>query len=270
MISFQVPKWDTNFCHTSAWIMQIHSWNVTGLQWNAQLFLRKMGVSYFCYTYAVKTMIICTCFWLAAKSVQSDTIYEKLIGSKLILETFRDFWELQCSAVMQFRKEKLQYDSAVQYCSPMLSSSAAMQCCTAMWHCNVAFAGGSPVTHLQTLAWNAMQSRASEQSSKRASKQPYSCNAMLQCNAAWQCHNAMLHCRWVTGDPPPNIGLHCNPTQCNATKRQSSAMQCNEMLQGNAGIYWCNAPLAMFQVHIESFDSSLIGLSRWSHIYIYI
>ena len=211
-------------------------------------------------------MIICTSFWLAAKSVQSDTIYEKLIGSKLILETFRDFWELQCSAVMQFRKDKLQYDSAVQYCSPMLSSSAAMQCCTAMWHCNVAFAGGSPVTHLQTLAWNAMQSRTSEQSSKRASKQPYSCNAMLQCNAAWQCHNAMLHCRWVTGDPPPNIGLHCNPTQCNATKRQSSAMQCNEMLQGNAGIYWCNAPLAMLQVHIESFDSSLIGLSRWSHM----
>ena len=50
-----------------------------------------MGVSWFCYTYAGKTMIICTCFWLAAKSVQSDTIYEKLIGSKLILETFRDF-----------------------------------------------------------------------------------------------------------------------------------------------------------------------------------
>ena len=34
MISFQVPKWDTNFCHTSAVIMQMHSWNVTGLQWN--------------------------------------------------------------------------------------------------------------------------------------------------------------------------------------------------------------------------------------------
>ena len=122
---------------------------------------------------------------------------------------------------MQFRKDKLQYDSAVQYCSPMLSSSAAMQCCTAMWHCNVAFAGGSPVTHLQTLAWNAMQSRASEQSSKRASKQPYSCNAMLQCNAAWQCHNAMLHCSWVTGDPPQNIGL-----QCNATQRKASQQAC--------------------------------------------
>ena len=50
-----------------------------------------MGVSYFCYAYAVKRMMICTCFSLAAKSVQSDTIYEKLIGSKLILETFRDF-----------------------------------------------------------------------------------------------------------------------------------------------------------------------------------
>ena len=72
------------------------------------LFLGKIWVSYFWYTYAVKTMIFCTCFWLAAKSVQSVTIYEKLIGSKLILETFRDFWELQRSAVMQFRKEKLQ------------------------------------------------------------------------------------------------------------------------------------------------------------------
>ena len=69
------------------------------------------------------------------------------------------------------------------------------------------------MTHLQTLAWNAMQSRASEQSSKRASKQPYSCNAMLQCNAAWQCHNAVLRCRWVIGDPPQNIGLQCNATQ---------------------------------------------------------
>ena len=34
MISFQLPKCVTNFCHTSAVIMQVHSWNVNGLQRN--------------------------------------------------------------------------------------------------------------------------------------------------------------------------------------------------------------------------------------------
>ena len=43
MISFQLPKCVTNFCHTSAVIMQVDSWNVNGLQWNVQLFLGKMG-----------------------------------------------------------------------------------------------------------------------------------------------------------------------------------------------------------------------------------
>ena len=35
MISFQVPIWDGNFCHTSAEIMQMRSRNVVGLEWNA-------------------------------------------------------------------------------------------------------------------------------------------------------------------------------------------------------------------------------------------
>ena len=227
-----------------------------------------MGVSYFCYTSALKTMIICTCFWLAAKSVQSDTIYEKLIGSKIILETFRDFWELQCSAVMQFRKEKLQYDSAVQYCNPMLSSSAAMQCCTAMWHCNVAFVGGSPVTHLQTLAWNAIQPRASKQASKQASNHTAAmpcCNAMLHGNVTMQCCIA-------GGSPVTHLRtLICIAIQRNATQRKGNPVQCNAMKCCKAMLEYIGA-MRRWQC-FRFIPNLLIPLWLGSHagvIYIYI
>ena len=38
VISFQVLRWENNFCHTSAVIMQLYLWNVAGLQRNAYLF----------------------------------------------------------------------------------------------------------------------------------------------------------------------------------------------------------------------------------------
>ena len=91
MFPFHLPKCGSNFCHTSAWILQIHSWNVICLQRNAWFHFRsqgetwtfvtclpeqchpdcicslvcsktltylwtKQGVNYFCYTSGVKTM----------------------------------------------------------------------------------------------------------------------------------------------------------------------------------------------------------------------